>query len=129
MQANTTLSQRNIALFLGLLLAAVIGIVAINGDDSPEIGGLTPLAPQGAQEEGSDEPLFIDDEPVTPFDGSSSKGMPVPGSDVDETIVEVGSGMAVPGYEGDEMVVEVGSGMAVPGYEGDVEEMVVENDG
>lgn len=156
--------KRIATLSLGIAVAAVIGVAAIAGgstDDTPETGGLTPLAPEGVTEPDFSDPLFIDGEPVTGTDGDTvwvnngdandpetggltplaPEDMPEPDpSDQvlfidDEPVTPFegddveGAGMAVPGFEGeaDEMVVvEVGSGMAVPGFEGDVEEMIVD---
>ena len=110
---NTTLVGLSLALAIGL------GVGAVNGaEDSPELGGLTPLAPDSVTDSGStDQDLFIDGEPETPFvDG--------PGTEVLD-----GSGMVVPGHEGDvEDTVVTGSGMVVPGYEGTVTDTIVEID-
>ena len=119
--------QRIVTRFLGLVLVAVVGLFAYTGGsgaDTPQTGGLTPLAPQGIQEPDLPDPvLFIDGEPVTPFDG----GVNVPAV---EDGVEAGSGMTVPGFEGEvaETVVEIGTGMpmVVPGFEGTVNDMVVD---
>lgn len=116
--------QRIVTRFLGLVLVAAVGLFAYTGasaSDTPEIGGLTPLAPDAIQEPNSSTELFPNGEPVTPFVDDANG--PAVGSGGD-----VGSEMPVPGFEGDvnETTVEIGSGMAVPGYEGDVTEMVVE---
>ncbi len=105
---------------LGLAVAIGIGTGAINGAaELPELGELSPLAPQGATDSGSnDQVLFIDDEPETPYiDG--------PGTEVLD-----GSGMVVPGFEGDveDTVVETGVGMVVPGHEAIVTDTIVEFD-
>ena len=67
--------KRIVTMALGLALAAVVGFSAITGGsgvDAPEVGGLTPLAPQGMTEpDFSDPVLFIDGEPVTGFDGDA----------------------------------------------------------
>ncbi len=109
--------RRSLAFFAGLALAVAIGIGAVNGaTDTPGVGGLTPLAPTDSSESGPlDQDLFIDGEPVTPFDDGEPADLE-------------GSGMAVPGFEGDvgETVVETGSGMVVPGFEGTVDDMIVE---
>lgn len=114
--------------FLGLALVAVVALFAYtlgSGPDTPETGGLTPLAPQEMQgPDLSNEDLFIDDEPVTPFPGSGDEAAIEDG-------VDAGSGMAVPGFEGDvaETIVEVsvGTPMVVPGFEGEISDMVVES--
>ena len=62
------------AIFLGLGVAAVVGLAAITGGGrgTPETGGLTPLAPTGITEPDlSDSVLFIDGEPVTGSDGDT----------------------------------------------------------
>ena len=65
-------------------------------------------------------------------DEGAANGMPVPGSEVVDTVVGGDSaGMPVPGSEvvDTEVVEEVaGSGMLVPGYEGEVEDTVVDAD-
>jgi hypothetical protein len=59
-------------------------------------------------------------------DEAAGSGMPVPGIEVDDTVVG-GSEMPVPGNEdADEQIVGDSAGMPVPGFEGTVEETVVE---
>lgn len=58
-------------------------------------------------------------------DGASVSGnMPVPGSEVDDTIVDTSTGMPVPGADVEETVVGVSTGMPVPGLDGVVERVV-----
>lgn len=63
-------------------------------------------------------------------DEGAESGMPVPGSEVVDTVVEGDSaGMPVPGSDVVDTVVEgdsAGSGMLVPGYEGQVDDTVVD---
>ncbi len=93
--------RRSVTSLTGLALAVGLGIGAgaIGGAaDSPELAGLTPLAPIDAPEPDSESPeLFIDGEPVTPYDGDK-------GATLD------GAGMVLPGFEGsvDDTVVEIG---------------------
>ena len=132
--------KRSIAGALGLALVVAVGWGLTSNDpdsNEPGTGGLTPLAPETASEQDTGEPvLFIDDEPVTPFDEGAGElevdgsGMIVPGFEGDAEdmiVVNDGSGMVVPGWEGEveDTVVEVGSGMAVPGFEGTPTEMIV----
>ena len=71
--------KRRLTILAGISLAVAIGVGAgaLDGAaDSPQLGGLTPLAPQGATDSSStDQALFIDDEPETPFiDGPGGSG-------------------------------------------------------
>ena len=107
--------KRIATIFAGLGVAAVIGVAAVTGAgaDAPQVGGASPLAPPGITEPDlSDQVLFIEDEPVTPFNGDTVGDLPVvegglplapegvPEPDLSDQVLFI-EGEPVTGFDGD----------------------------